>query len=430
MILLFWFTLAASIEIWWLNTPHGAITGAGTALIASGRITGMVSGFILLVEIVTMSRVGWLEYWFGSHDLLIWHRSLGAMLVILVPAHALLLIFGYANVSKTSPTRETWQMLTDMEDMVSAFIATGILVAVGVTAIRALRRLMSYELWHVLHVSAYFVLILGYGHEFALGAELIKPGFAQWYWITLHLFVLACVVWGRVIEPVWMNARHRFRVIEVVTEAPGWVSIYVGGKHLDKLDVQAGQYFRWRFLSRACWWQSHPFSMSAAPNREWLRVTVKAVGRHTTELQELPVGVRVLLSGPAGVFTPDRRMTSGALLIAGGSGIAPIRSLLDALPRGTMLIYRASTEEDLIFRDELETMAYERGAKIYYILGSRNDPWPRRAFTPDGLKELVPDIKDRDVYLCGPEGLISSSLAALRKLRIRRRQIHLDPFEF
>ena len=43
-------------------------------------------------------------------------------------------------------------------------------------------------------------------------------------------------------------------------------------------DAQAGQYFRWRFLARGCWWQSHPFSLSAAANGRWLRLTVK-VGR-------------------------------------------------------------------------------------------------------------------------------------------------------
>ena len=75
-------------------------------------------------------------------------------------------------------------------------------------------------------------------------------------------------------------------------------------------------------------------------------------------------------------------------------------------------------------------MAYERGAQVCYILGSRHEPWPRKAFTPAGLRELVPDIKDRDVYLCGPEGAISAAVKALRKLRVRKRQIHLDPFEF
>jgi ferredoxin-NADP reductase len=46
------------------------------------------------------------------------------------------------------------------------------------------------------------------------------------------------------------------------------------------------------------------------------------------------------------------------------------------------------------------------------------------------MRELVPDLPRRDVYLCGPEGLISAAVKTLRKLRVPRRQIHLDPFEF
>lgn len=428
--LLFWFTMAASVELWWLNTPSGAITDSASALVAAGRITGLVSGFVLLVEIGSMSRLKWIDSWFGAHDLMIWHRSLGIMLVVLVPLHAVLLVVGYARAGRQPLVKQTWSMLTTLEDMISATVATGILIVVGLLAARMVRRWLPYELWHTLHLTMYLVLLFGYGHEFALGAELIRPGYARWYWIALHGLVLAALVWGRVLRPLWLNARHRFRVIDVVPESRGWVSIYVGGRRLDRVGVQAGQYFRWRFLTRGCWWQAHPFSISAAPNGEWLRVTVKAVGRHTSDLQDLEPGVRVWLTGPSGAFTPDRRVRDGALLIAGGSGIAPIVSLLEELPVNTMLLYRASSEAELIFRDELEDLVEVRGAQVYFIVGSRDEYWPRRAFSPAGLKELVPDVAERDVYLCGPPGLVKSSLTALRRLRVPRRQIHLDPFEF
>jgi ferredoxin-NADP reductase len=208
------------------------------------------------------------------------------------------------------------------------------------------------------------------------------------------------------------------------------VSIYIGGRRLDRLHARAGQYFRWRFLTSGCWWQAHPFSLSAAPNERWLRLTVKVVGDHTEKLPYLRAGTRVFAEGPSGVFTADRRIRPRALLIAGGSGIAPIRALLEDLPRGTVVIYRARSADELVFRQELNWLADVRQAQVWYVLGSREDPAPRQLFTPKGMRELVPDIRRRDVFLCGPAGLVDTSVATLRRLRVPRRQIHLDPFEF
>ena len=232
------------------------------------------------------------------------------------------------------------------------------------------------------------------------------------------------------LAPLALNLRHRLVVTEVVPEAPDMVSIYIGGRRLPELRARAGQYFRWRFLTRGCWWQAHPFSLSAAPNGQWLRLTVKVVGDHTANLARLRPGVRVFAEGPSGVFTADRRRRYRALLIAGGSGIAPIRALLEDLPDGTVVIYRARSEDELVFREELEWLAAERGARVWFVLGNRDDPWPKRVFTQRGMRELVPDVRRRDVYLCGPEGMVSTSVRALRRLRVPRRQIHLDPFEF
>ena len=67
--------------------------------------------------------------------------------------------------------------------------------------------------------------------------------------------------------------------------------------------VLGGQFFRWRFLTRGCWWQSHPFSLSAAGNGRWLRITVKIVGQHTADLRDLEPGTRVWAEGPCGRFT-------------------------------------------------------------------------------------------------------------------------------
>jgi predicted ferric reductase len=315
-------------------------------------------------------------------------------------------------------------------DMITASIATLLLILIALTSVRWVRRLMSYEKWYYLHATSYAIVILGYAHQFSAGRELMSPGIGQWFWKSMYGFVLACLLWGRILGPLALNLRHRLRVVRVSPEAPDMVSIYIGGRKLDRLNARAGQYFRWRFLTWGCWWQAHPFSLSAAPNGEWLRLTVKVVGDHTEELQHLEPGVRVFAEGPSGVFTADRSVKRRALLIAGGSGIAPIRALIEDLPPGTALIYRASTPSELVFREELEWLARQRGAYVWYVLGKRDDPGPKHLFTPRGLKELVPDVARRDIFLCGPQGLVDASVAVLRKIRVPKQQIHMDPFEF
>jgi predicted ferric reductase len=428
--IVFWFALAASAELWWLNTPAGSIKSVGDVLLAGGRLTGMIGGFLLLAQVLLMTRVGWLERWIGAHSLLIWHRELGAAVLLVILAHVGLTIVGYAKLDQQPAVAETWSMITTYEDMISATVATGILVVVGLLAVRTIRRIMPYELWYYIHLTSYLILLLSYGHQFADGEELMTAGFGRYYWGGLYIFVVLCLIWGRLLGPLALNLRHRLRVERVIPEAPDMVSIYIGGRRLDRLHARAGQYFRWRFLTSGCWWQAHPFSLSAAPNERWLRLTVKVVGDHTEKLPYLRAGTRVFAEGPSGVFTADRRIRPRALLIAGGSGIAPIRALLEDLPRGTVVIYRARSADELVFRQELNWLADVRQAQVWYVLGSREDPAPRQLFTPKGMRELVPDIRRRDVFLCGPAGLVDTSVATLRRLRVPRRQIHLDPFEF
>jgi predicted ferric reductase len=377
-----------------------------------------------------MTRVGWLDRRLSANDVLRLHRDLGAVLTMMVLAHAASLLVGYAAGDQSSWFAEVRTVLSGFPDMVSAFIATGLLVAVAGLAIRGARSRMPYELWHFLHLASYGVLLLGYGHQFTAGRDLSEPGPARYLWEGYYVFVLACLGWGRVVAPVRLNLRHRLHVAEVVPEGPDMFSVYVRGRDLAGLQARAGQFFRWRFLMGGSWWQAHPFSLSAAPNGRWLRLTIKAVGHHTEQLKWTKPGVRVLIEGPSGVFTAEHRIRHRALLIAGGSGIAPIRALLEDLPRGTIVIYRVGTPEELIFREELDWLAQVRDLEVFYVVGSRDDPGPRSVMTPKGLRRLVPDISRRDVYLCGPQGLVDSAVDIMRRLRVPKRQLHLDPFEF
>jgi predicted ferric reductase len=427
---LFWGGLALALLPWWLGTKTGSIDTTAELLQSAGRVTGLIAGYLLLVQVILMSRLGRLERWIGARHLGLWHRELGGAVLVMILTHAALITVGYAAADRAGYVSELRTILTEYADMVTASIATGMLVCIGLLSIRGLRRALPYELWYFLHLTAYLALLLGFAHQFSNGQELFKPGFGRTVWIGFYVVTIAAVVVGRILGPLTLNLRHRLRVADVVAEGPDMVSIYITGARLHALDAQAGQFFRWRFLARGLWWQAHPFSLSAAPNGRWLRLTVKTVGDHTHRLRSLRPGVRIFVEGPWGDFTASRRVRQRTLLIAAGSGIAPIRALLEELPPGAIVLYRASAVHDLHLRHELEELAELRHATLWFVVGDRRAPGPRRLFTPIGMRELVPDIAERDVYLCGPDGLVEQSLQVLRRLRVPRRQVHLDPFEF
>ena len=236
------------------RTPAGSVDSVAAGVIEAGRITGMIAGYLLLVQILLMSRVGWLDRRLCANDLLRLHRDLGCyLLVVIVLAHAALIIVGYAGSGRfVAVHRDPARSSRTYEDMISAFVATGVLVGVGAAGDPGdPGRSCPTSCGTILHLTSYLVLLLGYGHQFADGRDLSEPGPGRTVLGRRSTsFVLACLIWGRVIAPLRLNLRHRLRVAEVVPEGPDMFSVYVRGRRLDELQARAGQFFRWRFLTR------------------------------------------------------------------------------------------------------------------------------------------------------------------------------------
>ena len=216
----------------------------------------------------------------------------------------------------------------------------------------------------------------------------------------------------------------------VVEEAPGVVSVEIGGVALDRLQARAGQFFSWRFLTRDRWWEAHPFSLSAAPDGRRLRITVKGVGDYTTRLRAIAPGTRVIAEGPFGTFTTAARRSPRVALIAGGIGITPIRALLEDMPGrpgDITVVYRVLRPEDVVLRAELDELALRRGAELHYIVGDHREA---ALLSPEHLQRLIPDIAARDVYVCGPPAMTEATRASLSRSGVPPRQIVIERFAY
>jgi predicted ferric reductase len=337
------------------------------------------------------------------------------------------ILLGYAAQDRASIVHETVTVVLDYPDMLKGTFGAIILFAVGITSARAARRKLSYEFWYYVHLLTYVAVFLAFFHQLSLGNEFNGHAGATAAWYGLYLGVAALVLWYRILAPVRLNLRHRLRVESVHREAPGVYSIVVRGRHVDELGAEAGQFFRWRFFGEGMGWTSTPYSLSAPPRRDLLRITVKALGDHSAAVALLRPGARVWAEGPYGAMTADRRTAHKSLLIAAGVGITPLRALFETLPGEVTLLYRARTAEDLALGGELEAVAQWRGAKVLYAL---NGPQGQRPMlTATSLREAVPDLAGHDVYICGPHAFAQDLYGALRTAGVPDRRIHHESFE-
>jgi predicted ferric reductase len=417
------------VGMWLHDTPNGSLHSGATRLTAAGDLTGLVGTYLVLVQLVLMGRLPPLERFLGMDRLAVWHRRNGQYAICLLVAHALFAIWGYGLTDHANAVTETKRVVLDYPDMLAATVGLALLVLIGVVSVRAARRRLRYQTWYFIHLYAYVAIALSFAHQFATGTDFSTHPANRLFWVVLYVVAFGLLLEFRVIAPLQSYARRRLRVAGVVREGPDAVSVYVTGRDLEDLQAESGQFFLWRFLTRDRWWQAHPFSLSAAPNPDWLRFTAKESGDFTAQLVSLETGTRVIAEGPYGAFTGRRRTQRKALFIAGGIGITPLRALLESLParKGDLtLVYRASSDDDVVLRSELDHIAARRGATVHYLIGPRGSP---ADLDVRRLRGLCGDARDRDVYVCGPYGFTASVRRVLDDVGVPAARIHTEEFE-
>ena len=394
-------------------------------LITIGKFIGLHLALVMIFQLVLISRLPWLDRRLGMDRLTTMHRWVGFTIFWTLLAHMTFIVLGFARLDG-NPVPVQIVSLAGSLPVLLGMIAFLIIGLVAVTSARYARRRLSYEAWHAIHFLLYLVIVLALIHQLFEVTTFTASSWSKRYWFLLWTLALAALVIGRVVIPVWRNARHQFRVAAVVPESDDVVSVHVTGKHLDKLPARAGQFMLWRFPGHNPWWQVNPWSLSAAPTGTSLRLTAKAVGKTSAGLRDLPVGTRVFIEGPYGALTGLQRTRPASLLIAGGIGITPVRALLEDLSGPVTVLYRVPSMRHAVLFNELEQLARMREATLHVLPGRTGEG--NTPFAPANLQSLVPDIAGRDIYICGPEAMTVAVLKALQELGVPRNQIHAERF--
>src|SRR4051812_23290856 len=208
------------------------------------RRAGRRAGSGMLVVALLVARVPPLEGAIGQDRLVAWHRRLGPWPLYLLLGHAVLITVGYAQQAHDGVLHEFGRLLLTYPGILAATAGSVFLFAAGITSYRLARRRMTYETWWSVHLYTNLALFLSFSHQIDTGASFVGHPVARLWWTGLWLGTLAVVVVARVGLPLWRTLRHRVRVVGVVPEGPGVVSVFLRGRKLDRLPVAGGQFFQ------------------------------------------------------------------------------------------------------------------------------------------------------------------------------------------
>ena len=414
-----------------ITTMRASDINSVYSIIASlSRLAALTGSYFAIVGIFFVARIPAVERGVGHDRLVAWHRKLGPWSLYLILIHVLFITLSWAGQDHIPLYKEIWNFLKSFPWMWPALAGFFLMMLAGVTSYRKARAKMSYETWWIIHIYTYVAIAASFMHQVLNGQMFINHPLNRLYWTMLYIVMAAAVIIYRFGIPLVRSLRHNLVVEKVVVEAPGLISVIMRGRNLKKLAAEGGQFFGWRFLTRGHFLMSHPYSLSAAPTDNHLRITIKDLGDHSRATRYIKKGTRVFVEGPYGAFTAGRATQPHVVMVGGGVGITPIRALMDEFKSGVKLdvFYRVSREEELILKDELDYLAAQSNGmtRIHYMVGSRKQ-FPMDA---DFLKSYAPRIADSDIYICGPEALVETVRKAAADLGVPKNRFHDEDFAF
>jgi len=406
-----------------------------------GALAGMISGVLMLFQVLFMSRFPLFEVGLGRDIIVEIHKKVGFWSFWFILAHAFLLILGYAVAHDANPWVSigalTWQLRWAILATIALFLA------VILISLPRFKKRLNYNTWYWWHLVAYLGAFFTIPHQVFLGGSFLHSPIAMYFWLALWGVTFGAVFIWRFLIPILNYFKYGMTVKSVTPDGARGVDLVVTGRNLKQLGTKGGQFFNWRFLDSPGWIKANPFSISAAPTDDELRVAVRVVGDGTERIRDLRPGQRVFVEGPYGRVSGDIRACDKMLMFGAGAGIGPMMSLLtdqEWAPGEAVLVQREDRESDAMMLADIQQLVESRGLVWHQVIGLPAPSGSRwLPVGPDGqpqdgptlIRELVNgDVNNVDVFLCGPPIWMRGVEADLAKAGIPANHVHAESFAF
>jgi predicted ferric reductase len=424
--------VAAEAVLWAVARPVGEPAGG-----YFGQLLGAESILLLSIGLVLISTLPWVEEWFDGIDrAAIWHRRVAIVGLVLLAPHVLLAsspsstalgpplgVIGAVGLAALA----LWAILPRWRAMAPAQLR-GLVLALGdAPGVRHVLFVFGdCERWRALHRTTGLFVAAGFAHGLLDGSPFGSSQALRWSYVVSGGVGLAFYLYREVFARFFLSL-HDYQVVAVREVEAGLVEIAM--RPLGRgIEFVPGQ-FAMVYLEAKDGWHRHPFTISSAPREDVLRVTVKALGDYTSQLEQLiEPGMPAVIGGPHGRFN-HLRGTERQVWIAAGVGIAPflswVRALDGHLPHRVDFFYSADGAAP--FAAEIEEIAARHGALHVHVV----DTSAEGRLTPERVLATVgDDVSGLTVFMCGPLAMVRGFETYLRRAGVPARRIHREHFDW
>jgi len=404
--------------------------------LASGA--GLLAYAIILVEFVLSGRFRSISARIGMDVTMRFHQLLGRTALVLALVHPFLYRTAFNPQRPWDATREL-TLTSDFTALTTGILAWVLLPAFVLLSIGRDKIPYKYETWRLMHgVGALLIAGLVLHHTLTAGRYSADPLLAS-VWIALFFIAALSLVHVYIVAPI-RQKRRPWKVTAVRPIALKTWELALEPDGHRGMAYEAGQFVWLNVGNSAFSLHENPFSISSAPaSGSGLQTVIKELGDFTRSLNKVESGTRAYVDGPHGNLVVSGRVEPGIALIAGGIGIAPLLSILRQLrhehdKRPTILVYGNRVEEQIIFREEIETLAREHGTKVVHVLSEPPEGWSGRTGLVDA--DLIrgvfdsPEMNQWLCVLCGPPAMMADAEDTLIELGVPAHQILSERFTY
>jgi predicted ferric reductase len=388
-----------------------------------GDAAGLCGMAMFSLVMILSARLKFFEKFFkGINESYTAHHFFGGLAFCLLLFHPLLLAYRYFLISYKAAAL----FLLPSTSLALNFGILGLFVMI-ITLVLTFYTKLKYQVWKFTHKFLGVAFIFAFLHTFLIGADVATNQPLRIYLFVLGIGAIVAYFY-RTLFADYLVRIFDYKVTGIKEYEDKIWEITFQPKNRE-IKFTPGQFAFVKLFSNEISKEPHPFSFSSA-NGSPLKIAIKELGDYTNKIGKIREGDLAVFEGPFGAFSFRNYQNKKQIWIAGGVGITPFLSMLrDLTDKDSDYIidiyYSVKDESCLAFKSEIELIA-KNNKNLNVIFWVTN----KEGFiNGDYITEKIPDLKDRDILICGPGIMMSALKDQLFNKGLAKNQIHAEEFQ-